>query len=231
MSGATTTPRSFARTGRGRAPALTPDRRPREARAACRTRWPSPGGSAGRATCARAARWARLNDPGHDRQDEAPPDDDHRERLLRLRADARRDRRREEPRRDERRHENGPEALDRRLARGILDAEPLHAPEPLEIGDNEDGVLGGDAENGHEPHRGRHREVHAVDEEREQAAGAGHGDVREDDERVEPVARGSVDEEGDEKQRERDDELEPLERLLELVDLPAPLEVGVVGEA
>ena len=57
---------------------------------------------------------------------------------------------------------HGPQALLGRLARRLLDRVPLDVAQALEVGDDEDRVLDGDAEDGDEPHRRRDREVHAA---------------------------------------------------------------------
>src|SRR6185312_9133250 len=107
----------------------------------------------------------RLENPRQDREDERPTDDDDRERLLRLRADPVRQRGRQETEGgDERGHEHGTEALLRRLARRLLDAEALHVTKTLEVGDDEDRILDGDPEDLYFQQRRRHREVHPRDE-------------------------------------------------------------------
>ena len=100
-----------------------------------------------------------------------------RERLLRLRADAVRERGGQEAEhRDERRHQHRAEALFGRALGAASSSESAVDPaEALEIGDHENRVLDGDAEDGDEAHRRGHREVHAREKQREHAARARDG--------------------------------------------------------
>ena len=98
------------------------------------------------------------------------------------------------------------------------------------IGDDQQGILNGDAQDGDKAHGRRNRKIGSRQIERDDAAARRHRYAEQHNERVTSILGRAEHQKGDDQQGDGHDDKQALRGLLQLVHFTSPLEVRVVGQ-
>src|SRR5271165_1231734 len=164
----------------------------------------------------------------HGREQHAA-DDHERERPLDLRADAGRERRRNQADAgDDASHDDGPQLCAAGLQHGGRTVEARFQTE-IVVGQHENPVHGRNAEQRDESDRRGDAERRRGDPQREYASEHRHGDHAGREQRIAQISEFQIQQQHDQRDRQRHDDAEARNRLLQIAEFPDPFQVITAG--